>query len=157
MQDLIEAFCFFSVLGIEIKTSHLLGRYSTTWVIHSAFFFLLSLFLKLGLTFCSGQSGLWSSCLCFPNSWDDRCVSPQPGFINRYGVMWTFLPSWPWTVILPISASQVARISRLSHQPMGNWSLLYLILYICTSYLDFLIIKIEFDLGRASSPEFKIL
>jgi hypothetical protein len=31
------------------------------------------------------------------------------------GVLWTICPGWPPTVILPISASQVARIVSLSH------------------------------------------
>jgi hypothetical protein len=35
------------------------------------------------------------------------------------GVLWTICLSWPWTMILLISASQVARITGVS----GTWSL----------------------------------
>jgi hypothetical protein len=31
------------------------------------------------------------------------------------GVSWTICLGWPWTVILPISASQVAKITGVSH------------------------------------------
>jgi hypothetical protein len=36
-------------------------------------------------------------------------------FILRWGFR-NYLPTWPQTVILPISISQVARITGLSHQ-----------------------------------------
>jgi hypothetical protein len=29
--------------------------------------------------------------------------------------LWTICPGWPWITILPISASQVARIPGVSH------------------------------------------
>jgi hypothetical protein len=31
------------------------------------------------------------------------------------GILWTICPGWPWTEILPISASQVARITDINH------------------------------------------
>jgi hypothetical protein len=31
------------------------------------------------------------------------------------GVLWTICPGWPWKVILPMSASHVARLTSLSH------------------------------------------
>jgi hypothetical protein len=60
--------------------------------------------------------------------WDDRNTSPHPDFIccngvSHMNISWTFFffcPGWPWitlwTEILPISASQVARLTGLSHQ-----------------------------------------
>jgi hypothetical protein len=32
------------------------------------------------------------------------------------GISWTISPSWPWITILLISASQVTRITGMSHQ-----------------------------------------
>jgi hypothetical protein len=36
------------------------------------------------------------------------------------GVLWTICLSWPWTMILPISASEVARITCMSHQCLAR-------------------------------------
>jgi hypothetical protein len=33
-------------------------------------------------------------------------------------VSWSFCPNWPWTVILPISAFQVSRITGISHHTL---------------------------------------
>jgi hypothetical protein len=33
-----------------------------------------------------------------------------------YGILWTICPGWPWTVLLTISVSQVARITGMSQQ-----------------------------------------
>jgi hypothetical protein len=38
------------------------------------------------------------------------------------GVLWTIGPGWPWTTILLISASQVARMTGSSHTPGCNLS-----------------------------------
>jgi hypothetical protein len=36
--------------------------------------------------------------------------------ILEMGVSWTICPIWPQTLILPMSASQVARITGVNHQ-----------------------------------------
>jgi hypothetical protein len=36
--------------------------------------------------------------------------------ILKMGISWTICPGWPWTMILLISASQVVRITSVSHQ-----------------------------------------
>jgi hypothetical protein len=48
-------------------------------------------------------------------SWNDR-QSPLYLAIGWDRVSWTICPGWPWTVILLISASQVARITCVRHQ-----------------------------------------
>jgi hypothetical protein len=39
-----------------------------------------------------------------------------PLLLLHMGVLPTFCPSWAWTLILPVSASQVIRITGLSHR-----------------------------------------
>jgi hypothetical protein len=48
-------------------------------------------------------------------SWDDRCKTLCSA-IDWDGVLWIFCPFWPWTMILLISTSYIARITGLSHQ-----------------------------------------
>jgi hypothetical protein len=45
---------------------------------------------------------------------DDRCMPLWPG-IDWNGISQTIYPRWLQTVVLPISASQVARITSMSH------------------------------------------
>jgi hypothetical protein len=45
----------------------------------------------------------------------DRCMSAHPAFIGWNGVLLTFIPGWPQILILPISASWVARIIAISY------------------------------------------
>jgi hypothetical protein len=56
------------------------------------------------------------------SSWDDRCIPSRP-IIGWDGVSWTFCWGWPGTTILPISASQVARITSVSPYTWA-WKLL---------------------------------
>jgi hypothetical protein len=36
-------------------------------------------------------------------------------FFSENGISWIICQGWPWSMILPISASQVARITGVSH------------------------------------------
>jgi hypothetical protein len=63
-----------------------------------------------------GLPGPQSSYLCFLCSWDDRHMPPHPGFINVVRVLGTFFPGWLRTSILPISTSQIARSTGVSHK-----------------------------------------
>jgi hypothetical protein len=47
-------------------------------------------------------------------AWDDRCVPLHPA-IGWDGVLRTSFLGWPRTVILPVSVSQVDRITGVSH------------------------------------------
>jgi hypothetical protein len=38
------------------------------------------------------------------------------------GFSWTICPGWPWIVILPISASEVAEMTGMSHQHLAQVS-----------------------------------
>jgi hypothetical protein len=67
----------------------------------------------------------WSSCSQL-FVWDDRCVSPLCPVIGWDWVLKTICSGWPQTVILPISASQVARITGLSH-----WCPTFVYVYAC--------------------------
>jgi hypothetical protein len=46
-------------------------------------------------------------------AWDDKHIAPHLA-VGWNGVSTTFCPDWPWTTTLPISASQVARITGMS-------------------------------------------
>jgi hypothetical protein len=43
------------------------------------------------------------------------CHQTQIFLIDLDGISWTFCPGCPWTMILPISACQIARITGVSH------------------------------------------
>jgi hypothetical protein len=47
---------------------------------------------------------------CLSNTSDPFCSS-----YFGDGASWTICPDWSWTVILPISSSQIARIAGMSH------------------------------------------
>jgi hypothetical protein len=51
-------------------------------------------------------------------AWNDRS-NPTPSCYWD-GVSETFCPSWLWTTNLPISASQVSRITGMSHQHLAS-------------------------------------
>jgi hypothetical protein len=50
-------------------------------------------------------------------------------------VLWTICLGWPWTTILPISASWVARITGISHQGLASF---FFCVCVCMCVLDFL-------------------
>jgi hypothetical protein len=56
-------------------------------------------------------------------------MSPHP-VIGWDGVSWIFCTGWPWTAILQVSASWVARITDLSHHSWLEIILFYLSIYL---------------------------
>jgi hypothetical protein len=77
----------------------------------------------LGLVWNSHLPYLSLSCC-----WDGRCVPLHPG-IDWDGVLGTFCPSWLQTAILPISASQIVRITGVSHLYLSQvLALLFLVM-----------------------------
>jgi hypothetical protein len=56
--------------------------------------------------------------LCWQSNSTTAWATPPVIFCSGYfgvGIPWTICPGWPWTTILPISASQIARIIGMSH------------------------------------------
>jgi hypothetical protein len=92
--------------GLSLWPWDLLYRYSIIWAMSPV----LS---ALGIFEIGFMPELWSY-LCFLHSCDDRHVPPCPAFIAWDEPSQTFCLGWPWTVILPISALQVARITGMS-------------------------------------------
>jgi hypothetical protein len=83
-----------------------LGRCSTTWT--------MLLVLIALVIFEEGCCFMPKSChLHISLSRNDRHILWHPA-IGWDGILQTFC-LWPWTMILPISTSWVARITRLSH------------------------------------------
>jgi hypothetical protein len=78
----------------------------------------VSLYTQTGLDHSSPICASWCS-------WDDRWV-PLHTAIDWDGVLGTFCLGWPWTTILPISTSLVARIIDLSHHAWPVMKILYL-------------------------------
>jgi hypothetical protein len=62
-------------------------------------------------------------------SWEYKCEPPHLAFYHWDGVSQTFCHSWPQTVILLISTSQVARITGVSHHV---WPTLWVLTIVLT-------------------------
>jgi hypothetical protein len=67
-----------------------------------------------GLTFCWGQQGPHWSYFKLP------AITTPSFFSIEMGSYKLFCPGWPKTVILPISSSQVARITGVSHRSIAR-------------------------------------
>jgi hypothetical protein len=88
------------------------------------------------------QTSGFQKCICCCCFWRDWALSLPSRhsttlshtcspFCSGYfgdGVSWTICLGWPQTSILPISASQVARITSVSHQPPAQKCNFYAIL-----------------------------
>jgi hypothetical protein len=109
------SFLFF-VLGFELRALHLPGRCSTTWaILPTLFIFRIFLFVFLNWVshLCPGWPRLWSSYLCFLCRLGWKAHDTMPRYVSRWGRE-LFCSDWPWTTILLISTSQVARITDKS-------------------------------------------
>jgi hypothetical protein len=113
-----EEFFFFGCIGIKFRTLFLLGKCSTTWdmtpsLFASGYFWDMVLFYA--------WSGLVQDHLICASlsSWGWQVHPTTPSHWLRW-VLWTFCLGWPWTAILPISSSQIARIAGLSHYTWTN-------------------------------------
>jgi hypothetical protein len=67
------------------------------------------------LLFCLGHPVLPSSHFRLPIITEMTGVNTTASHWLRWGLI-KFCPSWPWTSVLLISASQVGRIIGISHQ-----------------------------------------
>jgi hypothetical protein len=109
-------FFFFplAVLWFEIRVLYLLGNCFATWATSPALF---ALCYFLDMRPCS-------SYLCFPCSWDCRYVPPI--LLVEMGFLVTFCLDWPWTIIFPMSTSNVAGIIGRSHHAWLPYCALWL-------------------------------
>jgi hypothetical protein len=107
-------FFFQHVLVFDLRTLCLVDRCSGTWAMPPVLF-CFGYFWDRVSHLWPGQPGLLSSSLHFPHSWDDRHVPPHPTFYwLRCGLV-DFMAKPSSTIVLPISASQVARTAGVSH------------------------------------------
>jgi hypothetical protein len=93
-------------MGLKKGPCALLVRCSTTWVIPPRVW--LSHFSNRILFMC-WLLGPAFSYLHFLRNWNYRNIPPYLA-VGWDGFLGTFCLSWPWTTVLPISASWVARI-----------------------------------------------
>jgi hypothetical protein len=109
-------FFFLTVLEFELRALHLLGEDST--VLPPALLALVIFQIRSHI-FAQGHPGPPSSYLCLLYSWNDRCV--PPGLFVEMRSHLLFCSVWPLTMILLISASQVAGITRVYHYAWSNF------------------------------------
>jgi hypothetical protein len=81
-------------------------------------FFFLFVFFWVGLGFEFRISGFWAwvPALYHLNHTSSSFCSDYFG----HGMLQTICPHWPWTAILQISVSQVARVTSMNHQCPAN-------------------------------------
>jgi hypothetical protein len=111
------------VLGFELKASCWLGRYSTTSLILSS-----NTVSRIFPKSVVGRANMSFFCKCV---WDwglnsglakqelyhlNHTSSPSCSDYFEDGISWSICLDWPRTESLLISASQVARITDMSHQ-----------------------------------------
>jgi hypothetical protein len=109
---------FFLVLEFELRTSHLLGRCSTTWASPPA---LLVLFIfEIGACIYTHAGLDHPPPICAPNV-DGRCTPLCPA-TDWDGVSWTFCFGKSWNMILLISTSPVTRITDVSQYVQARWA-----------------------------------
>jgi hypothetical protein len=103
---------FLAIPGLKL----LLGRLSTAWAMPPALFALVILEIQ---SHCKSRT----SCLAPQSYFMLSAVAEMTEvwdytqlFSSRDGVLQTFFLGWPWTTVLLISASQVARMKGVSHQ-----------------------------------------
>jgi hypothetical protein len=105
-------FCFLLlVLGVEFRTSCLLDRCSTFWAMLPVLFALA--FGDRVSNLCPGHPEPWSSYVHFIAGMTSMCHHTQ--LLVEMGISPTFIPGWPLTAVLQISASCLAGITDTSH------------------------------------------
>jgi hypothetical protein len=87
--------------------------------------FLLWLFLRQGFAFCHNSFLFMLLAVAEMTG----AMPPSPAFFCWYEISWTFSPGWPQISILLISASQVARITGVSHWHLAKTNLLNVYYY----------------------------
>jgi hypothetical protein len=104
------------LLGFELRDSCLLGRHPTTEAIPPAFFCFGYFWGRVSL-YAQASVDCDPTSFVSLHSWDDRHAPPCPSFSVQMGPdgLSPPHPGWPQTVILPNSASRLARIIGLSH------------------------------------------
>jgi hypothetical protein len=119
--------CFiFAVLGFELRTLHLLSRYSTTWVIPPAL--LLWVIFEIGYHFILRPP--WTTILrfMFSHSWDDKCMPPCPTFYSlRCHKQFAQAGFELWS-FSSISTSWVVASTGVSHH---TWPVSFCLVWFC--------------------------
>jgi hypothetical protein len=109
-------FCFFGVV-LEFKI-RVLCKYSTAWATPPALF--PSGCFCIWSLFFTGWSRLWFSYFIFPVIAVKTGTHDHAQLLDVIRVSWTFCWVCPWAMILLISASQVTRITSVSHQHLTS-------------------------------------
>jgi hypothetical protein len=119
-------------MGFELKALSLQSSHSTAWATPPALF--APVILEIGSDFCPGQPGPQTSYFTLPTIAGvmGTCHHAQLPSLFPWG--WgspkLFCLGWPGTVILPMSASQVAKITDRHFQRLSLWSLFNWIMWL---------------------------
>jgi hypothetical protein len=118
---MLKSGIFLAVLEGWTQGLHLLSRCSTSWTTLTVLS--LSVIFETESHFMPGPARNVIFLFVLP------CIAGMtPLSVVGWdgGISWTFCPSWPWTVIFPISTSQVARIMAFSHHTqLQNYEFLW--------------------------------
>jgi hypothetical protein len=87
----------------------------------------------LGLTVLPRSAWMVTLYSCLQCRWDDRCTLPHPTYWDELSL--TFCLSWPWTVNLPISTSQV---TDYRYEPLQASKVLFSCMQYCFNHYFFL-------------------
>jgi hypothetical protein len=134
--------CAKILMVLRFELGLMLSRCYNTWAVPETFFF--PCFFKVTYTdrvvcfLCGGQP---QTMILLPmpsqQSWDCTYAPPHLAWVSL-----TFCPGWPWTIILPVSASAVLGITGMQH-PIWLLHISILIVFTCICCLfNFLILKI---------------
>jgi hypothetical protein len=99
-----------SNMGVELRTLHLLSRYCTSSAMPTALFayYFWDRAPHYAWAGLDHDPPIYAS-LCSWAEWHHAHLLVEMGNLEN------FLPGLPWTIILPISTSWIARITSLSH------------------------------------------
>jgi hypothetical protein len=114
-------FFFFST-GFWTQALEIARQYSTAWAINQALFYFLAIF-QIGFHAWGWPQTMNLLPMASPHIAVITGSHYYTQLIDWDGVSLTFFPGWSWTKVLPISASQVARIIGVSYhtQPLAEF------------------------------------
>jgi hypothetical protein len=79
-------------------------------------FWISQFFCVIVLGFCFGGTKVWTQGFTLSKQVLYCLNHTSSPFFSEDGLLWAICPSWPWTTVILILASQVAKIIGMSHE-----------------------------------------